>query len=114
MTNVIPFNAARKSNFDKASDRPPDHDEEDPGSFIHFVATAEGGSKYSINGMFSNRLQFTVHTLLQAACDLANRIVDSGTAGHTSADPFEHALKPPKRRGQPRRLRGPTGFAPLR
>jgi hypothetical protein len=108
--NVVQFRtaAARRAariKKEKGIEKP----EEPPDGMIQFISTSRGDS-LSITGSYANRLQSAVFAMIQGLGDVANRIAESGNAGHFSSGPIGTSIEAPR----PRRLQERTGFGELR
>jgi hypothetical protein len=86
---------------------------DEPDGLIQFTCTA-GRSRMIVRGVYADRLQSGMFTLIKGLNDLADRIAESGGAGHYATDPINDAIAaPPCTSRLPRRLREATGFGEL-
>lgn len=91
MTNVFQLNTKAKE--------PELEDQPEGGEVlgqIHIVATPEGDS-YSVTGAFADRLQYAALAVIKTLSDIADKIRDSGNAGHSHSPALREKL--PTRRG---------------
>jgi hypothetical protein len=77
---------------------------------IHIIATADGDS-YSVTGTFADRLQHAAVAMIKTLSEIADKIRDSGHAGHTSSPPLRDKLD--TRRRLPAAFLETTDLAPL-
>jgi hypothetical protein len=86
----------------------------DEGSMLFTIDGDE--SEMKITGVYEERLQLGVYTIVQGLKAMVDRLAASGEVGHYSAGPIDEPLpfptKPP--RGLPKRLRESTGFGELK
>lgn len=70
------------------------------------------GTHMRLIGSFTDQLQFAGYTLIKCINVIADKIAESGTAGHTKSGPIREEWPSPKRM-QPKRLREATGFSEI-
>lgn len=73
------------------------------------------GTLMRITGVYAERGQLGIYTLIKAVSDLADRLVECGGVGSHSMGPsVKGSIPEPKRREMPRRLRETTGHGELK
>jgi hypothetical protein len=86
---------------------------DEPDGLMQFTCTA-GRSRMIVSGVYADRLQSGMYTLIKGLNDLAERLAESGGAGHYTSPAINDAIaSPPGVRRLPRRLREATGFGEL-
>lgn len=78
---------------------------------IRFSIKPGGESQMRVRGVYGERLQYGLLTIINGAAALANKIAASGKAGHFSAGPIDEPIEVPSR--LPLRMREDTGFGGL-
>jgi len=111
MSNVIEFRRgkARGETARMAGAR----QESGAGSIVLTTRPGEDESSMQVTGVYEQRLQFGVFTMVKALNAMVEHLAASGDVGHYSAGPISEPLPIPTRR-LPKRLRESTGFGELR
>lgn len=79
---------------------------------IILMTATDEGTQLGILGKFAGHMQFAGYTLIKALNTVGDKIVESGTIGHTHSNSVHEVWKAPRRQ-QPKRLREATGFREL-
>lgn len=113
MGKVLPFKRREDARVRKQKDDGIAAQPHEEGS-IRFVVNSRGDTDMHVTGVFERRLQFALYTVIKASARLADKIAESGMAGHFRAGPIhEPLLQAPPPRGLPRRRRQSTGLGDL-
>ena len=111
MTNVIKFRQDRgKSDAEGVGARVVSGGAK--GSMIFTINEAGNDSDMHITGVYEERLQYGIFTLIKGLNRLADMMAATGTVGHFSAGPIHESIPAPKRR-TPKRLAEWTDFGDL-
>lgn len=70
---------------------------------MYFWEGSDGKTNYGIHGGYADRMQFAAYTLLKGLNAVTEKIVESGSAGHTFSATVKNRIP---RRPAPRYLRG--------
>lgn len=111
MSNVIEFRRRGRSRGDSARMTTVES-ARGSGSIILSTKPGEDESSMQINGVYAERLQYGLFTIIKAASAMASKIAESGDVGYCSVGQVNDPLPKPTRR-LPRRCSESTGFGGL-
>jgi len=111
MSNVYEFKRRKASGSGARNVTAPaeGHGDNNEGAMVFTVNGNE--SRVKITGVYEQRLQFGIYTMIKGLSAMADKLVANGGVGHYAAGPVNERLPLPQR--LPKRLREVTGWGGL-